>query len=91
MSDQPIHWLQKDARRIPDTIRKEILENRFIDIAVPTHDFNTPFEYLFDVYEQFVDVAGQYNDYACAPCRQKIFEQWKLLKPLLEELENDSQ
>jgi hypothetical protein len=85
-------WLEKQmqwqAERIPEKIRRIILENRFIDIAVNLHDFNTPMEYLFDVYEEFIDTSAQYDDFGCHPCRQHILDDWKKLKPFLEKIQN---
>jgi hypothetical protein len=84
-------WLAKQLRyqatRIPDSIRKIILENHFIDIAVNVQDFNSPMEYLFDAYEEFIDSSGQYDDFACHDCRGHILDEWKRLKPFLEELD----
>lgn len=86
--EQPEHWLIRDAKRIPDRIRKKILENRLIDTVVNVHEFDTPMEYLFDVYEEFIDTSGQYDDFSCYNCRQHILDELKKLKPYLEELEN---
>lgn len=83
-------WLKDSAKKIPDGIRKVILENGWIDTTKPLHEFGGPMEYLFDVYEEFVDATGEYDDFSCGPCRQKILEGWKTLKPYLEELEKQA-
>jgi hypothetical protein len=83
-------WLERQykwqASRIPDSIRKIILENHFIDIARNVQDFNSPMEYLFDVYEEFIDLSGQWDDFSCHPCREHVLSDWKALKPFLEDL-----
>lgn len=90
MSDSPAHWLEAEAKRIPESIRKIILEYKHIDNAVNTHEpgMDTPMEYIFDVYEEFIDVSGQYDDFSCGPCRQHVLDNMKKLKPYLEKLEN---
>lgn len=86
--DQPEHWLIRDASRIPDEVRHDILKNRRIDLAVNVHEFGTHMEFLFDAYEEFIDLPHQYGDYACHVCRQHIVDEFKKLKPYLEKLEN---
>ncbi|RFM30033.1 hypothetical protein [Deminuibacter soli] len=75
------------ARRVPARIRKIILQERFIDKAVNLQEQNSPMEYLFDVYEEFLDPAGEFDDFGCHKCRGHILEQWRRLKPHLENLQ----
>lgn len=84
------HWHRQDAKRIPDNIRKVILENGWIDTTKNEHVFNGPMEYLFDVYEEFVDIRGEHDDFGCFECRGKVLAGWKTLKPYLEELEKQT-
>lgn len=76
------------AKRIPEGIRKHILQERLIDKAVNIQSINSPMEYLFDVYEEFIDVAGEHNDWGCHKCRQHILIDMQRLKPYLEQLQN---
>lgn len=79
------------ARKLPATIRKHILEEGFIDKAISTTDITgTPMEYLFDVYEEFMDVTGEHDSWTCFKCRDHILTEWKKLKPYLEQLQNEA-
>lgn len=82
------HWHERSAKSIPDGLRKTILEEGLIDKAKNIHEFNTPMEFLFDVYEEFIDVSGELDDFSCFKCRQKVLDDFVLIKPYLEKLEN---
>ncbi len=71
------------AKRIPNNIRKTILEEDFINKAVNTDDPGTPMEYLFDVYEEFLDPIGEHDSWTCVKCREHILNTWKLMFPYL--------
>lgn len=75
------------AGMVPATIRKTILEERFIDMAINNDITGTPMEYLFDVYEEFLDIAGDHDNWTCHKCRGEILYNWRLLKPYLIALE----
>lgn len=77
------------AKRIPEGIRKVLLEENLIDKAVNVHAVNTPMEYLFDVYEEFIDVAGEHDDWGCHKCREHVLKDMRKLKPFLIELEKE--
>lgn len=77
------------AQRVPEKIRKHILEEDFINKARNVDIVNTPMEYLFDVYEEFIDTAGEHDDWNCFKCREHILSQWKKLEPILKQL-NDA-
>lgn len=74
------------ARRIPRKIRKEIIENELIEKSETS---NVTFEYLFDIYEHFIDIRGEHDDYNCAKCRNFIKQEWLDLKQHLETLNNE--
>ncbi len=76
------------AGKIPVEVRRIILENNYIDVARPFQEYGTPFEYLFDVYMEFIDRNSHFNDYGCSNCREHILQEWKLLKQHLEDLEH---
>ena len=80
-------WHQH-AAKIPASIRKNILSKKLIDVAVNTPERETPMEYLFDVYEEFLDAAGEHDDWNCFKCRQHAINQFRILKPYLEALEH---
>lgn len=71
------------ADKIPEPVQKVILEEGFIDKAVNLMEVNTPMEYLFDVYEEFVDVSGEHDDWSCHKCREFVLQEWKKIKPFL--------
>lgn len=76
------------AKRVPAGIRKNILEEQFIDKATNVDVKGTPMEYLFDVYEEFIDANGEHDDWNCHLCREHILHEWRKLKPYLEELQS---
>lgn len=76
------------ARRVPLKLRTHILQEGFIDKAVNVQVEDTPMEYLFDVYQEFVDNGkGEYNDWNCHKCRGHVLDAWKKMKPYLEKME----
>lgn len=79
------------AERLPAQIRKIILDEGWIDTAINVQEPNTPMEYLFDQYMQYIDVSGEHDDFTCGQCRQAVLTEWKKLKSYLIELENDSE
>jgi len=79
------------AERIPANVRKIILEECFIDKAFNTNNTGTAMEYLFDVYEEFIDAMGEFEDWSCFKCRQAILDNFKKMKIYLIELENASE
>jgi hypothetical protein len=78
------------AKKIPAEIRKVILNEGFIDVAVNVMVANTPMEFLFDAYEEFIDVSGEHDDFGCYLCRDHVLKQWKQMKPHLQQLESDA-
>jgi len=76
------------AECIPPRVRKIILEEKFIEKAVNTVNTGTPMEYLFDVYEEFIDAQGEFEDWNCFKCRQNILDNFRKMQPFLIELEN---
>ena len=78
------------AKKIPATIRKHLLEERLIQKAVNIQEPNSPMEYLFDVYEEFVDIKGEHDDFTCGQCRQEVLLSMKKMLPYLEQLEKEN-
>lgn len=76
------------AKRIPPKIRKIILDEGFIDKAINTDVTGTPMEYLFDVYEEFIDAIGEHDNWTCFKCRDHILSDWRKMKPYLIQMEN---
>jgi hypothetical protein len=74
------------AGKIPPPIIKTILDEKLIDKAVNIQAFNTPMEYLFDVYEEFIDAGGEHDDWTCFKCREHILQEFRKLKPHLIEI-----
>lgn len=74
------------ADLIPLSIIKTILTGEIIEKAINTEVTDTPMEYLFDVYEEFVDIRGEFDNWYCYKCRQSILLNWKQMKPHLVEL-----
>jgi hypothetical protein len=71
------------AKRIPEGIRKKIMEEGLLDKANTIQDTGSPMEYLFDVFEEFVDVTGEHDDWNCWQCRQAVLTKFIALKPYL--------
>lgn len=76
------------AKKVPAGVRKIILEEQFIDLAVNTETRNSPMEYLFDVYEEFIDNTGEFENWTCFKCREHILTEFRRLKPYLLDLQN---
>lgn len=79
------------ARRVPPKIRKIILEEQFIEKARNVQLRDTPQEYLFDVFVEFVDRTGEFNDFNCHKCRGHVLDVWYKMKPFLIQMENGIQ
>ena len=78
-----IDWDLIAAKKIPAPIRKKILAEGIIDRACNIHEPGTPMEYLFDVYEEFIDASGEHDDWTCWRCREHILTHFRKLKPYL--------
>lgn len=70
-------------KKIPEGIRKKILDETIIDRACNIPEPGTPMEYLFDVYEEFIDIRGENDDFNCWRCRDKVLDFFRKLKPFL--------
>lgn len=79
----------KEANKIPKQIVRQIIEQKMIEKAHNTTD-NQYMEYLFDAYEEFIDLSGEHDDFQCFNCRQHVLDHFKQLKPSLEKIDNES-
>jgi hypothetical protein len=78
--------LQRMAKRIPAHVRKHILEGEVIDRARFEADIvHTPMHYLFELYEIYLDIDGEFNNWYCPRCREHVLKVWLKLKPYLEQ------
>lgn len=75
--------LEQTAIKIPAEIRNVIREKNLIDKAVNNNAVNTPMEYLFDVYNEFIDMSGEYSNYQCMKCRGYVLDIFQKLKPYI--------
>lgn len=73
------------AKRIPEGIRKAIVTEGLISKAINMQSVNSPMEFLFDVYLEFIDPTGT-GEFNCAKCRQKVIDDFKRLQPYLIQL-----
>lgn len=80
--------LKQMANKIPAEIRKHLLQEKFIEKAVNIDTRNTPMEYLFDVYGEFLDPRGEFADWYCHKCREHVLSQFKRMKTHLLLIEN---
>lgn len=79
-----LNTYQKLSERIPNIIKKSIIQEGMIDAANPASTIkNTPMEYLFDVYNTYIDKSGMYDSFSCPKCRMHVLSQWKKIKPYL--------
>ena len=78
------------AKKVPKQVRKFILEEDLIGRAVNVEQTRTPMEYLFDAYETFIDNSSEHDNWQCAKCRAHVLNQWKTLKPYMEQLSNEN-
>lgn len=71
------------AEMIPAGIRKTIKEEGFIAKAINTEVQPSIMEYLFDVYEEFLDKNGEHDLWTCWKCREHILNDWKKMAEYL--------
>jgi len=76
-------WNLVAVKKIPADIRKKILDEGLIDKACNIQEKGTPMEYLFDVYEEFIDTSGEHDDWNCWRCREHILQFFKSNKQCL--------
>lgn len=76
-------FLEQTAEKIPAQIRTIIKEKNLIDAASIYAVKGSPMEYLFDVYAEFLDPSGEFQNFECPRCRQHVLENFKKLKPFL--------
>lgn len=80
------------ASRIPEDIRKYIIQEKFIENSnVYSQSKNSPMGFLFDMYEKYIDVSGEHDDWNCPKCKLHIIEDWQKLLPFLYEIEQEVQ
>lgn len=82
------HLQRSFAEKLPADIRKHIVQNNFVGLAQNTTELDTPMEYLFDAYMEFVDVTGEHDDWNCWKCREHVLVHFRLMLPHLINLEN---
>lgn len=82
-------FLDSVADKIPKGIRKLIIDKKMIDTAMnlqeKSHDPKNPYpmEFLFDVYAEFLDPSGEYQNWDCPTCRQHVLDNFRKLKDYL--------
>ncbi|MCZ2085371.1 MAG: hypothetical protein LC112_13975 [Flavobacteriales bacterium] len=76
-------FLIQQAKRIPKPIRQKIIDEGLIDKAFNIQEPGTSMEYLFDVYEEFIDLSGEHDDWTCWQCREFVLQEFRKLKPHL--------
>ncbi len=81
------HIYRAKAKKVPKEIRKVILQEDWISKAINVHEKDTPMEFLFDTYMEYIDVTGEHDDFTCHQCRQAVLNDWKDLEPYLKELD----
>lgn len=81
-------WHESAAEKIPAVLRKNILQEGWIDTVVNVHENGTPMDFLFEIYEEYVDTTGENDDFGCGKCRQKVIDGWRKMKDYLIKLEN---
>lgn len=74
---------KKQAELIPAQIRKKIIDEGIVEKAANVYVTGSPMEYLFDVYEEFIDRSGELDDFTCFKCRQKVLDEFIKMKPYL--------
>lgn len=82
--------LLSSARRIPRRLRRTILDEGLIEKANHLLETRgTPMEYIFQLYEDFLDPNGEHDDWNCTMCRQFVLNEWMKLKPYLQQLQDE--
>lgn len=76
-----INFLEISVKKIPAEIRAICKEK--IVLACNIQEPGTPMEYLFDVYEEFVDETGENEDWTCWMCRDKVLKFFRDAKEYL--------
>jgi hypothetical protein len=69
--------------QLPDVIIKMILEKKLIENALNTNVAATEMELLFDIYENFVDKNGEFDNWECYQCRNSVLENFKKMHPYM--------
>lgn len=75
------------AGRVPKEIRKMIIDQKMIEKANELSDVrNTPMEFLFDVYEEFLDPSKNIGPFTCPKCRLEVLNVFRRLEPYFLQL-----
>lgn len=77
------------AKKIPPPVREIIIKKNYIETAVNVFETGTPMEFLFDVYEEYIDISGEHDDFTCGQCRAHILNQFKKMLPYLIKMNID--
>lgn len=75
--------LKAAAEHIPAGIRKTIVQEDFITKAINVEAPDSPMEFLFDVYVEFIDRTYE-NSWSCPKCRETILTDFRKLEPFIK-------
>lgn len=81
-------YLLNTAKLIPAEVREELIKGRIIEQAVNFQE-NPFMEYIFDVYEEFIDRTGEHDDWTCFKCREAVLKKMRELQPYIIQLNNE--
>jgi len=78
------------AKLVPNEIRKMIIEKKMIGTASEFSDQKgTPMEFLFDVYEEFLDPSQNIGPFSCPKCRLEVLNVFRKLEPYFLQLNSN--
>jgi len=77
--------LQEIAQKIPDHYRKEILETKQIELAVPSVS-SAPMMQLGTVWKNYVNDS---EDLSCGLCLERILKNYQQLRQVFIDLEKE--
>ena len=84
-------YIEVVLAKIPPDIRKNIVDNRMIERASEVPIKNSPMQYLFMIYNGFINTRGEYDNWNCPKCRMHILTEWRKLLPKLKEMQSISE
>lgn len=73
------------VERLPTEIKFEVVQKKYLDYIINLPETGTPFERLFDIFEEYLDPAAETDDWNCYKCREKVANFWRAVTPHLKE------
>lgn len=76
-------YYERMAAKIPTVLRNKIISDSVIDQTGGVANKNKAMALLYDIFEEYLDPRGEFDDFDCSKCRNYILDAFQRMKPYL--------